>query len=122
VVAAGDCSDDHFWQGEVDAAHVARSSWGDWTVCRRSPRRVELPLARQPGNTIDRPGLHDVDAAWPWPSTPQCLKANQFSPGSVSTCVWNLVKIAVKLWAVEHVTCNNRHLSKFRTKISASNK
>jgi len=26
---------DHFGQGEVDAAHVARSSWGDWTVCRR---------------------------------------------------------------------------------------
>ena len=31
--------------------------WGDWTVCCRSPRRVELPLARQPG--IDRPGLHN---------------------------------------------------------------
>jgi len=26
-------------------------------VCRRSSRRVELPLARQPG--VDRPGLHD---------------------------------------------------------------
>ena len=26
VFAAGDCSDDHFGQGEVDAAHVARSS------------------------------------------------------------------------------------------------
>jgi len=26
VVAAGDCSDDHFGQGKVDAAGVARSS------------------------------------------------------------------------------------------------
>jgi len=29
VVAAGDCSDDHFGQGEVDAAHDVRSSRGD---------------------------------------------------------------------------------------------
>ena len=57
MVAAGDCSDDHFGQGEVDAAYATRSSLGDRTVCRRSPRRVELPLARQPG--IDRPGLYD---------------------------------------------------------------
>jgi len=26
VVAGGDCSDDHFGQGEDDAAHVVRSS------------------------------------------------------------------------------------------------
>ena len=48
--------------------------WGDWTVCCRSPRRVELPLARQPG--IDRPGLHngqqlpcDVDYLSSWSPT-----------------------------------------------------
>jgi len=31
VAAAGDCSDDHFGQGEVDAAHVARSY--DTVIC-----------------------------------------------------------------------------------------
>ena len=38
--------------------NVARSSWGDWTVCRRSPRRVELrwPVSRVdtgPDSTTD---------------------------------------------------------------------